>query len=58
MSEENNNKFKQRMNEMAIENHRTAAWANMEKMKDICRVPIPSIYDVKAAKEYVDTNQK
>ncbi|MDI3548368.1 MAG: hypothetical protein PWR10_2020 [Halanaerobiales bacterium] len=52
------NKFKEKINEMPIENHRTAAWANIEKMKKESRVPIPNNIDVEFAKKWVEENQK
>ena len=41
-----------------IEQHTTAAWANIEKIKEISNVPIPSASEVGNAKDWVDTNQK
>lgn len=41
-----------------IENHKTAAWANMEKTKRISRVPMPKDMGVINAKEHVDENEK
>lgn len=41
-----------------IEQHTTAAWANIEKTKEISNVSIPSEIEVGNAKEWVDTNQK
>lgn len=41
-----------------IEEHNTAAWANIEKMKPISNVTVPSETEVMNAKEYVDTNEK
>jgi hypothetical protein len=52
------NKFKQHFMAMPIENHETAAWANMEHLKRGSRVPQPAEVEVKNAKEWVDTNQK
>ncbi|SHK20961.1 protein of unknown function [Geosporobacter subterraneus DSM 17957] len=52
------NRFKEKNLAIPIENQRTAAWSNVEKMKEESRVPIPSDVQVKNAKEYVDTNQK
>lgn len=52
------NRFKEKNLSIPIENQRTAAWANIEKMKKVSKVPIPSDVQVKNAKEYVDTNQK
>ncbi|MTI49664.1 CDIF630_02480 family spore surface protein [Sporosalibacterium faouarense] len=52
------NKFKDKMNEMPIENHRTSSLANIESLKRVSRVPIPSILEVQNAKEYVEVNQK
>ncbi|MCD2346092.1 MULTISPECIES: CDIF630_02480 family spore surface protein [Clostridium] len=44
--------------EMPIEKHDTAAWANIEKLKPISKVSVPSEFDMKNAKEYVDSNEK
>lgn len=52
------NKFKEKNMGRTIESHRTAAWANIQELKPVSRVPIPSEIEVKNAKEYVDTNQK
>jgi hypothetical protein len=41
-----------------IEQHTTAAWANIEKLKEISNVAIPSELDVWNAKDWVDSNQK
>ena len=41
-----------------IEQHTTAAWANVEKLKAISNVAIPSEIEVGNAKEWVDSNQK
>ncbi|MDK2800408.1 MAG: hypothetical protein PWP27_1670 [Clostridiales bacterium] len=52
------NKFKQRFMAKPIENHSTAAWANIYKTKPVSNVTIPSELEVRNAKEWVDTNQK
>lgn len=52
------NKFKEKMMEMAIENHRTASWANIEKLKNVSRVSLPTDFEVENAKGWVDENQK
>lgn len=52
------NKFKQHFKGMPVEEHNTAAWANIEDMKPVSNVTIPSEIDVRNAKEYVDSNQK
>ena len=52
MSSEMSNKRK------PIENHKTAAWANIDKKKKNSCVSIPSEDEVKNAKEYVDENRK
>ncbi len=52
------NKFKQKNNFTPIENHKTAAWANIEDLKPISKVPLPSKIEVDNAKEWVDTNRK
>ncbi|MDR3599116.1 MAG: DUF3787 domain-containing protein [Desulfosporosinus sp.] len=41
-----------------VEQHTTAAWANIEKIKEVSNVAIPSEIEVGNAKEWVDTNQK
>jgi hypothetical protein len=41
-----------------IEQHTTAAWANIEKLKELSNVTIPSELEVGNAKEWVDSNQK
>ncbi|MBS4534179.1 DUF3787 domain-containing protein [Clostridium sp. D2Q-14] len=41
-----------------IERNITAAWANIDKLKKISRVPIPNKDQVEDAKDYVDKNQK
>jgi len=41
-----------------IEQHTTAAWANIEKVKEVSNVAIPNELEVGNAKEWVDTNQK
>ncbi|GAA0724517.1 hypothetical protein GCM10008905_18530 [Clostridium malenominatum] len=41
-----------------IEQHDTAAWANVESIKPISQVTIPSEVDMHNAKEWVDSNQK
>lgn len=53
-----NNKPKNRLAGMPIENHTTAAWANIHKVKPDSRVGIPSEIEVRNAKEWVDSNQK
>jgi hypothetical protein len=42
----------------SIEKHDTAAWANVEKMKSISKVTMPSGEQVENAKEHADQNQK
>ncbi|NLP29685.1 MAG: DUF3787 domain-containing protein [Clostridiales bacterium] len=41
-----------------IENHKTAAWAEIDKTKPISNVTIPSIDQVMDAKEHADNNEK
>ena len=52
------NKFKQKDMAVPIENHKTAAWANIKNLKDISKVYIPSETEVRNAKEWVDSNHK
>lgn len=40
------------------EKHETAAWASIEKQKPVSKVPLPAEFQVKNAKDYVDTNEK
>jgi hypothetical protein len=41
-----------------IENHETAAWAEIDKSKPVSKVTIPSEDQVNDAKAYVDHNEK
>ena len=41
-----------------IENHKTAAWADIEKTKQHSKVTIPQEDQVIHAKEHVDRNEK
>ncbi|MCI1944466.1 CDIF630_02480 family spore surface protein [Clostridium luticellarii] len=41
-----------------IENHKTAAWANITKTKSDSRVPIPNQNEIDNSKEWVDSNEK
>jgi len=50
--------YKEKFMAMPIEKHDTAAWANMENTKPLSNVNVPDEYEVRNAKEYVDSNQK
>lgn len=52
------NEFKKKNNFTPIENHETAAWANIETLKEGSRVFIPNETEVRNAKEWVDSNEK
>lgn len=52
------NKFKQKNMATPIEKHRTAPWTNIENLKRVSKVYIPSETEVRNAKEWVDSNQK
>ena len=41
-----------------VENHKTAAWSNIEKTNPISKVSHPSLNQAINAKEYVDNNEK
>jgi hypothetical protein len=41
-----------------IENHKTAAWSNIEKTNEISKLSHPSLQQAINAKEYVDNNEK
>jgi len=55
MSDKNS---KERLMLRPIEQHTTAAWANIEKLKEVSNVSIPSDVQVGNAKEWVESNQK
>jgi hypothetical protein len=52
------NKSKEKNMAKRVENHGSAAWANIEKTKRVSKVTIPSEVQVRNAKEYVDSNEK
>jgi hypothetical protein len=52
------NKYKEKNMGRPIENHETAAWANISQLKEVSQVTIPDIEQVENAKDYVDENQK
>jgi hypothetical protein len=52
------NHSKEKSMRTPIENHQTAAWANIEETKPVSNVPIPNQTEVINAKEYVDGNKK
>ncbi len=52
------NKKKNYFQALPIENHQTAAWIeNWKEVKPDSQVLIPTEYDVRNAKEWVDSNQ-
>ncbi len=54
----NKNKLKYRKVSLPIESHQTAAWANINNVKQLSKVPVPSLLEVINAKEWVEENQK
>lgn len=53
-----NKKTKDSFMAIPVENHKTAAWIeNWNKVKPDSQVVIPTEYDVRNAKEWVDSNQ-
>lgn len=52
------NKRKEKFMAAPIEKHDTAAWANIETIKQVSKVTMPSQLQVDNAKEHVDSNQK
>ncbi len=54
----NKNKAIKKNTSKPIENHETAAWADIEKTMPESKVPIPSEKAVVEAKEWVDKNHK
>jgi len=52
------NKFKEKHMAKPVEKHETAAWANIESIKQVSKVSMPSDVQVDNAKEYADSNEK
>jgi hypothetical protein len=52
------NRFKEKFMSMPVEKHDTAAWANIESVKKVSKVTMPSELQVENAKEHVDSNEK
>jgi len=52
------NKYKDSHLKTPVENHATAAWANIADKKDVSEVTMPDEFQVFNAKEYVDENHK
>lgn len=51
-------KAKSKTKNTPIERHDTAAWANIEYLKPVSQVSVPSETETFNAKEWVDSNQK
>lgn len=51
-------KGRQRIRDLPIERHTTAAWANILEEKPVSKVPLPSTSDMELAREWVNQNQK
>ncbi|MGI6751688.1 MAG: CDIF630_02480 family spore surface protein [Anaerovoracaceae bacterium] len=47
-----------KQNEKPIENHKTAAWSNIDEISEDTNTAHPSLFQAINAKEYVDSNQK
>ena len=43
---------------LPVEDHSTAAWANLAGHKEVSRVGLPSVLDVELAREWAEENQK
>jgi len=52
------NKYKETNLQQPIEKQDTAAWANIEKTKDVSKVTIPSETQTNNNREWVNVNQK
>jgi len=52
------NKIKDKRIKTPVEQHDTAAWADIEDLKPESQVHIPREFEVRNAKEWVDTNEK
>lgn len=62
---ENNDKVKdsceivgKKKNNLPVESHKNAAWAEIYRQDSEGKVPVPSIENVEEAKEWVDENKK
>ncbi|KNF08798.1 hypothetical protein CLPU_5c01050 [Gottschalkia purinilytica] len=53
-----NKNINRKIQNAPIENHRTAAWAEIKDVMPESKVSIPSISNVTLAKEWVEENQK
>jgi hypothetical protein len=53
-----NNSIKKRTWDSQIEEHDTAAWANIEEEKPVSKVTVPSDDMIYEAREWVDENEK
>ena len=45
-------------NDLPIESHENAAWAEIQRQESEGKVPVPSIENVEEAKEWVEENKK
>jgi hypothetical protein len=52
------NKYKDSHSKTPVENHATAAWANIADTKNVSEVTMPDELQALNAKEYVDENHK
>ena len=50
--------LKRKRYSLPVENHSTAAWANLAGQKAVSRVGLPSDIDVELAREWAEENQK
>lgn|GEM_PF-371384 len=50
--------LKRRRYSRPVEDHSTAAWANLAGQKEVSRVGLPSDVDVELAREWAEENQK
>ncbi len=48
----------QRRCKKPVENHKTAAWSDIERVNQLSRASHPSLAQIYHAKEYVDENEK
>jgi hypothetical protein len=50
--------MKRKYKNQPIENHKTAAYYNIDRMKPVSQVPKPTEMGIENAKEHVDNNEK
>jgi len=50
--------YKKKAHKKPVENHKTAAWSNIEMSNELSNISHPNLLQIVNAKEYVDENEK